>query len=141
MNIYQDRLRTLRERRKEEKNEGHSFRFVFFRTEGSEADLLREVRKVRIRKHWHMPQQLVANVRLWSVEGLGRVADVLRREEDTEGEGREEGARREQAGDGTTRKPLQHSTAQHISVSERAAAWQRSTHVSESELPRCRGSE
>jgi hypothetical protein len=51
-----------------------------------EANALRQGGKRRVRKHWHVPAELVQHVWLWSVERPAMVADVLRAVEDFEGE-------------------------------------------------------
>lgn len=65
-----------------------------------QADLLTEARKGRIGKERRMAHQLVADVRLGRVLGLGVVANVLGGVEDAKGQAGEKVPRAEQAGGG-----------------------------------------
>ena len=67
------------------------------RAQRCQSNLLGELSEGGVSKKRDMTDQLVDHIRLWSVEGLGAVADVLGGVEHAESEAGQEVARREQA--------------------------------------------
>ena len=55
-----------------------SSKFNLAGTERGQSDLLREISKLLMRKHGRMSHQLVDDIRLWCVQRLSMMSDILR---------------------------------------------------------------
>ena len=54
-----------------------SSKFNLASAEGGQSDLLREISKLLMRKHGRMSHQLVDDIRLWCVQRLSMMSDIL----------------------------------------------------------------